>query len=229
MKRVFMFSLAVILILALLAIACSAPDRDVHLNPDQDDINGAVPGDEDDGEEDANAGDAGPDQDGDNGTETTAPAGDKPAGGQETGVVRLTLYFVNTAAVANNTPGATGFLTPVTRELPYTPAVLRLALQELIRGPLPADGAVGRTLPVTTRILDLSIENGTALINFSPEVLTDPGSPGGSFAGALFIQSIVYTATQFSTVERVLVQVKGEAWSDGHFIWDEPLSRSTIP
>jgi hypothetical protein len=37
------------------------------------------------------------------------------------------------------------------------------------------------------------------------------------------MQSLVFTLTQFPGIEKVLVLVEGEPWSDGHFIWEEPL------
>jgi spore germination protein GerM len=178
--------------------------------------------------------------------ENTLPGGDPPAAGDDNGdtaepgngaadgpgngapqnrTVQILLYFSDPALVESNEPGETGYLKAVTRQFPHTLGVLRLALEELIKGPQPGEGDLNPTLPATTRILGLRIEGGVALIDFSPEVLTDPGSPQGSFAGGLFIQSLVYTATQFPTVDKVLVTVGGEVWSDGHFVWDEPIGR----
>lgn len=163
---------------------------------------------------------------------------DKPAdtgqnsgqsGGQTPQTVKISLYFSNQGAIETGTPGTTGYVTGVTRELPYTKGVLRLALQELIKGPQAGEGTVGRTLPASTRILSLTIENKVAIINFSSDLLTAADSPGGSLGGAVFLQSIVYTATQFSTVDAALVKVNGEAYSDGHYIWDQPVRRSDLP
>ncbi len=150
-------------------------------------------------------------------------------GTQAPRTVKITLYFSNQGAIETGTPGPTGFVMAVTRELPYTEGVLRLALQELIRGPQPGEGAVGRTLPAATRILSLNIDERVAVINFSPELLTAEDSPAGSLGGAVFMQSIVYTATQFSTVDAALVKVGGELYSDGHVIWDQPVHRSDLP
>ncbi len=155
---------------------------------------------------------------GDNGTGAVKPAQ----------TVRVTLYFSDTAAVETGTTGATGFVKPVMRVFPHTTAVLRLALEELIRGPLPGEGNLGRTLPAETKILSLKIKDGVALIDFSAELLTSSDSPAGSLGGSVFSQSIVYTATQFPSVEAVLVTVKGEPYSDGHIIWDEPVNRDDL-
>jgi spore germination protein GerM len=148
--------------------------------------------------------------------------------GAENRTVRIELYFSDNAAVARNEPGETGFMKKVTREFPHTLGVLRLSLEELIRGPLPGEGDLAPTLPATTRILDLRIKDRVAIVDLSPAVLTDPGSPQGSFAGALFIRSLVLTATQFPTVDAVLVKVNGEPWCDGHFTWEHPLGRADL-
>lgn len=162
--------------------------------------------------------------------------GDEPAGKEDgegedekpeqPSTVRVVLYFADEEAVRDDIPGETGYLKAVTRDCPYTLEVLRLALQELIRGPLPEESGLGRTIPASTKINSLAIEDGIALIDFSMEVIAD--APGGTCSGTLFIQSMVYTATQFPTVDLVLVTVEGEPWSDGHSVWEEPIGRDDV-
>lgn len=147
---------------------------------------------------------------------------------EETLTVMISLYFGDKDAIEANTPGSTGFVKLLYRQYPDTRGVLRLALEELIKGPHPEEGNLSPTLPATTRIIDVRIENKIAVISFSEEVVTDPGAPGGSLAGGIFVQSIVYTATQFPTVDAALVKVNGEPWSDGHFTWDKPVSRENL-
>ncbi|HOL17307.1 MAG TPA: GerMN domain-containing protein [Bacillota bacterium] len=138
----------------------------------------------------------------------------------------LQLFFADEKALAAGECGPCGYVAPVTRVVPFQEAVLRLALQELIRGPLEGEQGAGRTLPAGTRLLNLELKNGVAIIDFSPEVLEH--SPGGSLGGIVFIQSVVYTATQFPAVEAVQVLVTGHPWEDGHFFWDKPLSRQDL-
>lgn len=165
--------------------------------------------------------------------ETTPPGETTPGGTdgkeekdkEEERKVEITLYFGDRKAVEEDSPCETGYVSPVVREFPHTTGVLRLALQELIRGPLPGEGDLARTLPATVKILNLKIENGVALIDFSPELLTAPDSPGGTLGGSILIQSLVYTATEFFNVKSVLVTVNGETYSDGHFIWEYPIGR----
>lgn len=182
-------------------------------------------------DEDALAGEPDPGDPAGEDTEKPADTGQDSgqSGEQAPRTVKIALYFSNQRAIEANNPGMTGYVTAVTRELPHTVAVLRLALQELIRGPQSGEGAVGRTLPASTRILSLTIEERVAMINLSTELLTAADSPAGSLGGTVFRQSIVYTATQFPTIDAALVKVNGEPYSDGHYIWDQPVRRSDLP
>jgi spore germination protein GerM len=147
-------------------------------------------------------------------------------GSGENRELALQLFFADGNAVVGAEPREFGFVAPVTRIVPFQSGVLRLALQELIRGPLAEDGSAGRTLAGNTRILNLEIKDGVAIIDFSDDVFDQ--NMRGSLHGIIFMQSIVYTATQFPTVESVQVLVTGHPWEDGHFYWDKPLSRSDL-
>ena len=138
----------------------------------------------------------------------------------------LQLFFADWTAAAGAEPGELSFVVPVTRVVPFQSGVLRLALQELIRGPLAEDGNAGRTLPVNTRLLNLEIKSGVAVIDFSADVYEN--SLRGSLGGTIFMQSVVYTATQFPTVQSVQVLVTGHPWEDGHYFWNTPLSRRDL-
>ncbi|NLA26459.1 MAG: GerMN domain-containing protein [Firmicutes bacterium] len=162
---------------------------------------------------------------GDSAPGETSPGNNEGKEGNEAedGKVRITLYFGDKKAIEEGSPCNTGYVSPVVREFPHTTAVLCLALEELIRGPLPGEENLVRTLPATVEILNIKIENEVALIDFSSEIITD--SPGGTLGGSILIQSLVYTVTEFPTVKSVLVTVEGETFSDGHFIWENPISR----
>ncbi|MEW5785616.1 MAG: GerMN domain-containing protein [Bacillota bacterium] len=140
--------------------------------------------------------------------------------------VVLQLFFADQAAVQSGQPGAYGLVAPVQRTLPFTEGVLKLALQELIRGPLPSEAGLTATLPQSVRILNLELQGGLALIDLSGEALLESG--GGITSAAVFIQSIVLTATQFPTVDAVVVLVEGDPWEDGHYSWRDPISRADL-
>lgn len=135
----------------------------------------------------------------------------------------IKLYFSDLEAVENNNPGVTGFVKEVSRTYPYTKGVLRLALEELIKGPLSSERGSGQVISPLTAILNLKIDDGIASINFSGEVVNSPDALAGTTGCITYMQSIIYTATQFTNVDGVLVLVEGEPWEDGHYIWNEPL------
>lgn len=135
--------------------------------------------------------------------------------------VEVLLYFAEAKAVNSGEPGAYGFVAPVSRTVAAGEDLLMAALAELIRGPQPEDGNFFSTLPGTSKILGVQVDGDVVRIDFSHELLAD--SPGGTLGGTVFMQSIVLTATQFPGVEKVMVLVEGDPWSDGHTIWEEPL------
>ncbi|KUK64441.1 MAG: Spore germination protein-like Gmad2 [Desulfotomaculum sp. 46_80] len=100
----------------------------------------------------------------------------------------------------------------------YTRRVARAALEELINGQPFTENAF-TVLPRETRIRGISINNGLASVDFSSEVLKAEPESG---VGALGIQGIVNTLTEFPTIEQVAFKVDGtldqqarEWWGNG--------------
>jgi hypothetical protein len=98
-----------------------------------------------------------------------------------------------------------GRVWPVRREVEDTPAVARIALDELLEGPSQREAA---ELEATTGIPDgsavdvLTIEDGVATVALSSE-LGDDG-----------LAQVVYTVTQFPTVETVDIQGRSVTRAD---------------
>jgi spore germination protein GerM len=90
-----------------------------------------------------------------------------------------------------------------------------------VKGPLPEEEGINPTIPASAAVNKVSIKDGIALIDFNQAMADD--HKGGTMAGAVTMQSIVFTASQFDSVDGVLVTVEGQPWSDGHFIWDTPV------
>ena len=213
-----------VIVLLLLAGGCAPSPQSSALDPGEtgQDSPEASGGESDTAPgEETTPGEPAPDEA--KGTDETNDKNESAA--EEARKVKITLYFGDQEATEDGTPTETGYVKAVVREYPHTTAVLRLALQELIRGPLPGEKGLVKTLPATAQILNLKIENEVALIDFSEELLTAPDSPGGSLGSLLLVLSVVYTATQFPTVKSVLVTVNGETYSDGHYIWEKPIGR----
>lgn len=135
----------------------------------------------------------------------------------------ITLYFGDDEAISTGEPGKYGYVTPVSREISHTEEVLRAALEELIEGPAEEDGEVHPVVHDSLNILNIDVENNTAVINVCREMFGEDWV-GGTLGGTIFVQSFTRTAAQFPEVDKVQVLVEGEYWNDGHMIWDEPIA-----
>jgi hypothetical protein len=119
-------------------------------------------------------------------------------------------------------------LVPVERRVPRTVAVARAAMGELLRGPS-ADEAAFRTpistaIPRDTILLDITISEGVATVDLSREFESGGGS--ASMLGRL--AQVVYTLTQFPTVQSVNFRLDGEpveVFSGEGIVLDGPSAR----
>ena len=116
-------------------------------------------------------------------------------------------------------------LFPVRRSA-ETLAVGRAALEELIAGPTAADGErVSSAVPAQTRLLGLNIEDGLATVDLSSEF----ESGGGSLSMQMRLAQVVFTLTQFPTVDEVAFRLDGEpvdVFSGEGIVLDGPVDRS---
>jgi len=132
-------------------------------------------------------------------TPTASPAG--------TTIVRA--YFMLGSLTGN--PG----LVPTLREIPKTQAVARAAMTELLQGPqgveLQGSPAMYTSIPNGTKLVDLGIANGTATVTLSPEFQ----GASQNFQLTTATAQVVYTLTQFSTIDKVTVVVAGGATQAG--------------
>ncbi len=101
-------------------------------------------------------------------------------------------------------------LVPVLREIPQTQAVGAAAMAALLAGPndaeLGARPAMFTVIPEGTRFLGLGIDAGVATVNLSREF----ASGGGSASVLGRLAQVVYTLTQFPTVQGVRFELDGE-------------------
>ena len=119
-------------------------------------------------------------------------------------------------------------LAPVLREIPKTPAVATAAIHALLDGPndkeLGARPAMYTDIPDGTRLLDLSIKDGVATIDLSAEF--EAGGGKASILGRL--AQVVYTLTQFPTVDGVLFKLDGKpvtVFGGAGVVLDHPVGR----
>jgi len=129
----------------------------------------------------------------------------------------VTLYFIK------NTPTEM-YLSPVKRRVARTGDLFKETMEELVKGPDPASG-LGPVLPADTRVLGVTVKDGTAYVDFSPEVRRlNVGSRGE----ALVLAAIADTLTEFPGVRQVQILVAGKVIESlgGHFAADRPLTRN---
>lgn len=103
-----------------------------------------------------------------------------------------------------------------------TVGVLRAAVEAIINGRA-ANPDLVSLVPPDTRILDVRIEDGLAVIDMSADIVR---AAGGSAQEVAFAQQLAQTATQFDTVDAVRLLVEGEPVTElwGHVDWSEPVS-----
>ncbi len=85
------------------------------------------------------------------------------------------------------------------------PAVAAGALEALLGGPDDLEAGLGMTsaIPPGTQLLGVTIEDGLATVDVSGAFLADLGDDT-----ALRVAQVVFTATQFPTVDRVTLQIE---------------------
>lgn len=96
----------------------------------------------------------------------------------------------------------------VSRSVPRTEAVGAAAVEELLGGPNgpEASAGVGTAVPPGARLLGLDVQDGMATVDLSREFEPSTGTTGE----LLTVAQVVYTLTQFPTVDAVRFRLEGE-------------------
>ncbi len=118
-------------------------------------------------------------------------------------------------------------LVPVLREVPKTAAVGGAAIDALLGGPNQAEqnARIGSAIPAGSQLLGLTIKDRLATVDLSSEFESGGGS--ASMFGRL--AQVVYTLTQFPTVDSVAFRIEGRAvtvFSAEGITLDGPQSRA---
>jgi germination protein M len=120
-------------------------------------------------------------------------------------------------------------LVSVHREVERTTAVARAAMEQLLAGPNEAERTASpgivSNVPARTLLLGINIRDGLATVDLSREFESGGGS--ASMFGRL--AQVVYTLTQFPTVDRVALHLDGRpvtVFSGEGILIDQPLTRA---
>lgn len=161
----------------------------------------------------------------DAGERTTADAAG--TGEADTTVVRL--YYLAAADGASSGEGLS--LTAVDREIPATPRIARATLQALIGGPTASEDegsdALTSAVPASTVVRGVTVDDGLATVDLSGAF----ESGGGSASMHARLAQLVYTVTQFPTVDAVALVLDGqpvEVFSGEGLLLDGPLGRDEV-
>jgi spore germination protein GerM len=101
--------------------------------------------------------------------------------------------------------GGDARLVPVTRTVPPTLAVATAAVRELLAGPAPDEAGLLTMIPAGSRLLGITLDGSVATVD-----LTGTFESGGGSASMLGrLAQLVYTATQFPTVDAVRLRLDG--------------------
>lgn len=148
-------------------------------------------------------------------TATTVAPTATATGSAET--LTLAVYFIRDEKVAL-----------AHRTVPHTQQVAAAAMQALLAGPTPDEQAAGMSssVPAGTRYLGVAIgDDKVATVNLSGEY----ESGGGSFSMAARLAQVVYTLTQFPTIEKVTFSLDGqpvEVFGGEGIVMDHPVGRA---
>jgi spore germination protein GerM len=153
-------------------------------------------------------------------TPTTAPTRTPQP---QTMIVRA--YFL-----LDDAAGGDPALVPVLRTVPKSKATAKAAMRMLLAGPSAKERAANprlrTTIPSDTGLRGINISDGLATVDLS----ADFASGGGSFSVRGRLAQVVYTMTQFSTVDRVEFRLDGNAvtvFSSEGIILRKPVTRAT--
>lgn len=115
----------------------------------------------------------------------------------------------------------------VRRSHPPTQLVATAAVKALLDGPTAAERSAGLTsaVPDGTRLLGIGIRNGLATVDLTSEYQ----SGGGALSMQTRLGQVVYTLTQFPTVQKVRFRLDGSpvnVFSSEGIVLDHPVGRS---
>ncbi|TDB36892.1 MAG: hypothetical protein D9V44_10305 [Actinobacteria bacterium] len=113
-----------------------------------------------------------------------------------------------------------------TRQIPATKAIATAAVRELLKGPNADEKSygLGTTVPEGTKLLGVSVANKVATVDLTGTF----ESGGGSLSMTMRLTQVVYTLTQFKTIDSVRFALDGKpvtVFGGEGVMLDKPLTR----
>ena len=106
------------------------------------------------------------------------------------------------------------------------PRFATAAVTELLKGPNPSEtsNGWGTAIPAGSELLGIDLADGVATVDLSEEF----ASGGGSLSARMRLAQLVYTLTEFETIEGVALEIEGEpvsTFSSEGIVIDGPMTR----
>jgi sporulation and spore germination protein/immunoglobulin-like protein involved in spore germination len=128
-------------------------------------------------------------------------------------------------------------LVPVLRTVPESPATATAAMKALLAGPSAKERAafphIGTLIPAGSKLLGIEISRGLATVDLSAKFASlshDDMWDGGAFSLRGRLAQVVYTLTQFTTVNRVNFKLEGKpvkVFTSDEVVLNGPVTRAT--
>lgn len=115
--------------------------------------------------------------------------------------VSYTVYFIRVAPDGSTEKKA------AVRTVEKSDSPLTQAINQLLMGPQDGDGDCETFIPEGTRLLGASVKNGVATLNFSEQFEFNRIGRDGIYGQ---LKQVVWTATEFNTVQSVLFLIEGK-------------------
>jgi spore germination protein GerM len=118
----------------------------------------------------------------------------------------------------------------VERIVSYVDSPMTQTLNALLKGPTPEELNLGllNLIPENTQLISAAVEDGVAYLNFNESFRFNPMGVEGFVAQ---LQQIIYSTTEFPTVDRVQILIEGQRveylGGEGIYI-GEPIGRNTF-
>ncbi|MBD5435433.1 MAG: hypothetical protein HDR36_02795 [Treponema sp.] len=155
--------------------------------------------------------------------EVAAPKSEKPKPPAQTMNVKLFFVQVDSDGNVNRKN--------ITRAIPKNDSPLTSTIRALVAGPTDAEKNCMSLIPEGTRLLGASVRDGIAALNFSEEFEFNTIGAEGYRAQ---LMQVVFTATEFATVESVQFLIEGkhkDYIGSGEDVWmwiGSPYTRSSF-
>jgi germination protein M len=107
------------------------------------------------------------------------------------------------------------------------PRFATAAVTELLKGPTSSEASNGwgSAIPAGSELLGIAVSNGVATVDLSAEF----ESGGGSLSARMRLAQLVYTLTEFQTVDSVALEIEGQpatTFSSEGIVIDGPMTRA---